>query len=232
MDSGHALSAKLLGATGAVLLLAAATAWFIRPAPAPPGVNPEVMYYVRQLSARPGLLRQIAEELAQQVHSNLARRLPDFLRTDPVERRRLEACHQLLARGSEVRPVIPRLVATCGGRDATAALYAYLVIAYSGLPAADFVAQARTAPADLAAVVRLCRGLLATEDEPLRDYAWACLEAAGPAAILAEPHLRELAVGGDPELRRCAQAMLTRWDVTPAPPSRAATDTPSKTNSP
>jgi hypothetical protein len=221
---------KLLGPAGALVLLAAATAWLTRPDPAPPGVNPEVTRCVRQLSARPGRLRQLAEQLAQQVLPNLARRLPEFLRTDPVERRRVEACHQLLRRGAEVRPVIPRLVAICGGRDATAAFYAYLVIAYSGLPAADFVAQARTAPADLAAVVRLCRGLLATEDEPLRDYAWACLEAAGPAAILAEPRLRELATGGDPDLRRRAQGLLACWDAVPAPPSPDVNGAPPETN--
>lgn len=222
----------LLGPAGALLLLATATAWLTRPAPVPPGVSPEVMRDVRQLSARPGLLRRLAEQLAQQVHPNLARRLPEFLRTDPIEHRRLEACHQLLTRGPEVRPVIPRLVATCSGRDSTAAFYAFLVIAYSGFPAADFVAQARAVPADLAAVVRLCRGLLATESEPLRDYAWACLEAAGPTATPAGPRLRELAAGGDPELRRRAQALLTRWDAAPAPPSPAATGAPPETNFP
>ena len=223
---------KLLGPAGALVLLAAATAWLTRPAPAPPEVNPEVMRYARQLSVRPGLLRRLAEPLAQQVHPSLARRLPDFLRTDPVERRRLEACHQLLARGPEVRPVIPRLVATCGGRDTTAAFYAYLVVAYSGLPVADFVAQARATPADLAAVVRLSRGLLATEDEPLRDYAWACLEAAGPAAFLAEPRLRELAAGGDPELRPRAQALLARWEAASAAPSPEVNGAPLETNAP
>lgn len=223
---------KLLGPASALVLLATATAWLTRPAPVPPGVPPEVTRYVRQLSARPGLLRRLAEQLAPQVHPNLARRLPEFLRTDPVERRRLEACHQLLTRGPEVRPVLPRLVAICGGRDSTAAFYAFLVIAYSGFPAADFVAQARAVPADLAAVVRLCRGLLATEDEPLRDYAWACLEAAGPTATPAGPRLRELAAGGDPELRQRAQSLLARWDAAPAPPSPAATGAPPETNVP
>jgi hypothetical protein len=214
---------KLLGPAGAVLLLAGATAWFSRPDPVPPGVNPEVARCVRQLSARPGRLRQLTEQLAQQAHRNLARRLPEFLRTDPIERRRVEACHRLLTRGAEVWPVAPRLMAICVGRDATAAFYAYLVIAYSGLPAADFVAQARAKPADLAAVVRLSRGLLATEDEPLRDYAWACLEAAGPAANAAVPRLRELVAGGDPVLHRRAQALLARREAAPAPAAPAPT---------
>ncbi len=223
---------SLFGLAGALLLLAAAAAWFTHPGPTPPEVNPEVSRYIRQLSARPGLLQRLAEQLAQSVHPHLARRLPAFLRTDLLERRRVEACHQLLTRGPEIRPVIPRLVAISGGGDATAAFYAYLVIAYSGLPAADFVAQARTPPVDRAAVLRLCRGLLTTEDEPLRDYAWACLEAAGPVANPAVPRLRELAAGSDPDLRRRALALLTRWDAVTTPPSPPAAGAPPETNFP
>jgi hypothetical protein len=206
---------RLAGAAVALLAIAIGLAWIAWPPRLPPGVSPEVARLVSQLGARPGLHQRLAGRLAT-LSPALARRLPDFLRTDALERRRLEACHRLLALGSGTRAATPRLTGTfldgLRGSGYTISLYAFLTLLSSGLPAGELLAQARQNPQGEERTVRFCASLLNTEDEQLREYAWACLEAAGEATRLAETRLRDLATEGDPVLRQRAHRLLASLD--------------------
>jgi hypothetical protein len=207
----------LAGAAVALLAIAIGLAWALGLTRRPPGVSPEVARLVSQLGARPGVHQRLAGRLAAAVPA-LTRRLPDFLRTDALERRRLEACHRLLALGSETRAASPWLTRTfldgLRGPGYTVPLYAFLTLLSSGLPAGELLAQARQIPQGEERTVRFCASLLNTEDEQLREYAWACLEMAGDATRLAETRLRDLATEGDPVLRQRAHRLLASLDGT------------------
>lgn len=199
----------------ALIATAIGLAWVVRPPRLPPGVSPEIARLASQLSARPGLHQRLAGRLTALCPA-LARGLPEFLRTDALERRRLEACHRLLALGCETRAATPWLtrIFLDGLREPnhTISLYAFLTLLSSGLPAGELLAQARQTPQGDEHTVRFCASLLNTEDEQLRDCAWACLEAAGDVARRAEARLRDLAAEGDPTLRQRARSLLASLD--------------------
>lgn len=205
------------GAVVALLAIASVLTWNTWPTRRLPGVSPEVARLVSQLGARPGLHQRLAERLAAVIPA-LARRLPEFLRTEALERRRLEACHRLLALGSEARAASPWLTRTfldgLRGPGYTVSLYAFLTLLSSGLPAGELLTQAHRIPQGEERTVHFCASLLNTEDEQLREYAWACLEAAGDATRLAEMRLRALAAEGDPALRQRAQRLLANFGGT------------------
>jgi hypothetical protein len=198
--------ALALAAVGG-FLLAAAARW-TRPEPDPAGTSAEVARLVRELTARPGLHRRLATRWVEKVNPARSRLLPAFLRLEPVQRRNLEACHALMARGPAAQPALPRLLSALRGADSTTAFYALLVIVYSGQPAAEVMALARQSPGAAEALVRQCAGLLGTEDERLREFSWHCLEAAGAEARRAAPRLRDLAAAADPELSGRARHLL------------------------
>ncbi len=151
--------------------------------PCPPHLAP----WVQDLGARPGLRQRLALHLARW-SPTLAPRLPAFLDPDAQERRRLEACHALLARSSETRAAAPALnhlllkrlhhpVRSPLPGDPTP-FFAFLVLAHSGQPADALVAQARQLPGGLEPLTRFCTGLLTTEDEQVRRLAEQTLQAA------------------------------------------------------
>lgn len=189
------------------LFLAAAARW-TRPEPKPAGTPAEVSRLVGELIARPGLHRRLATRWVEKVNPAWSGLLPAFLRLEPVQRRSLEACHALMARGPAVQPALPRLLPALRSTDSTTAFYALLVIVYSGQPAAEVMALARQSPGTAEALVRQCAGLLGTEDERLREFSWHCLEAAGAEARRAAPRLRDLAAAADPELSGRARRLL------------------------
>lgn len=191
---------------GAALLLVAVR-WAC-PEPGPTNVSPEVARWVRELTARPGLHRRLAVRGVERVNPAWVQFLPTLLRAEPVQRRNLEACHALMALGPAVQPALPRLLPALRDADSTTAFYALLVIVYSGRPAAEVMSLARQSPGTAEALVRLCAGLLATEDERLRDFSWQCLETAGSVARLATSRLHDLAMTGEPECSGRARALL------------------------
>lgn len=201
-----------------LLLLPAAARW-TRPEPDPAGTPAEVAQLLRELTSRPGLHRRLATRWVEKVNPAWSRLLPAFLRLEPVQRRNLEACHALMARGPAVQPVLPRLLSTLRSADSTTAFYALLVIVYSGQPAADVMSLARQSPGIAEALVRQCAGLLGTEDERLREFSWHCLEAAGAEARRAAPRLQDLAATADPELSARARHLLQTLAKAEAPPA-------------
>jgi hypothetical protein len=203
--------AHVLGlAAGAALLAFAATVLLTRPAPPPPGVSPEVARWVGQLTARPGWLRRTASGLAGRVHPQGPQRLPGFLQVEPVERRNLEAAHHLLNLGSALGPALPQLVEAFADPRPTIRFYAFMALTYSGAPAATVVARLRAREPAGRWDVGFYASLLATEDEQVRDFAWACLEAAGPDTPAVRARLEELASEGDPVLGQRARRLLER----------------------
>lgn len=200
-------SVALALALAAGLVVLGGAVWRAPSAP-PPGGSPEAARLVRQLTARPGVHRRLAERLAEVVRPGLAGRLPAFLRPETVRRRSLEACHGLMALGPAVQPAVPGLLSALRGADASTVFYAWLVTVYSGLPAAEVMSLARQSPGASEALIGLCAGRLTTEDERLREFAWRCLEAAGAEVRKAAPRLRELAAAADPEMSRRAQQLL------------------------
>ncbi len=196
-----------LGLALAAGLVVLGVAGWRAPSAPPPGVSPGVARLVRQLTARPGLHRRLAERLTEVV-PGLAGRLPVFLRSETVQRRSLEACHNLMALGPAVQPAVPGLLPALRGADSSTAFYAWLVTVYSGLPPAEVLSLARQSPGTSEALIGLCAGRLTTEDEQLREFAWRCLEAAGAEVRKAAPRLQELAAATDPEISRRAQQLL------------------------
>lgn len=215
-------------AVGAAVCVAAAAVWLGWPAPPPPGVSPELARWVRQLRARPGLHQRVATSLAGRVHPRASRWLPGFLRTESVERRNLEAAHQLLRFGRGLRPAVPQLAEAFADPRPDVAFYAFMALTYSEVPAAEFVAFLQARKGDAAGGVPFYASLLATEDERVRDFAWACLEASGARAVAVEPRLRDLASEGDPALREQARRLLERLGLPAGGPAPASEAQPSR----
>lgn len=180
-----------LGLLLALLLLA-------RPAEPTPPFPPDIARWVRDLGARPGLRQRLTQRLAQ-FSPALTRRLPALLDPDAQERRRLEACHALLARIPETRaaaPALTRLLLQRLHQPARSALsgdptpwFTFLVLAHSGQPASDLVEQARQSSGGLGPLTRFCAGLLNTEDEPVRRLAQHTLQAAARPSAPCGPEL-------------------------------------------
>lgn len=208
--------APLLGlVVGTALLALTATALLTRPAPPPPGVSPEVARWVGQLTAQPGWLRRTASGLAGRVHPQGPRRLPGFLQAEQVERRNLEAAHHLLNLGPALGPALPQLVEAFADPRPTIRFYAFMALTYSGASASTVVARVRDREPAGRWDVGFYASLLATEDEQVRDFAWACLEAAGPDTPGVRARLEELAAEGDPVLGRRARRLLERSTASP-----------------
>jgi hypothetical protein len=149
------------------------------------------------------------------IHPTAPRWLPRFLQADRADLKRLEACHRLIALGPATRPAAPQLARAFAHPDPTTAFYAFLVLVHSTAPAATVVTLAREAWASAAGPVFFYAGLLTTEDERLRDFAWECLEAAGEDALVVAERLRELAAEGDPAIRDRARRLLRRLGQEP-----------------
>lgn len=180
-----------------------------------PDVSPEVASLLRDLRRRPAAYQRLATTLAETLRPRLARHLPAFLQTETVERRRLEACHRLLALGPAVRAAAPALAKVVNDPDPTVAFYGFLALVYSGLPAEEataLIARQARAPAE---PIRFYASLLGTEDERVREFAWRCLESSGTNPGPARPRLEDLATSGDPEQRRRAKALLNQPGRTP-----------------
>lgn len=173
-----------------------------------PGVSPEVARWIRQLKAQPGVVRRLATGLAGRIHPRAPLWLPGFLQVSRVERRNLVAAHHLLTIGPELRPAVPQLVAVFADRQPSIGFYAYMALTYSGVPAEEVVARLRQKPGAEPWDVPFYASLLATEDERVREFSWACLEATGTEAAGAESRLQELATEGDPALRERARRLL------------------------
>lgn len=186
--------------------------WATRP---PPGVTREVAGLVRTLQRQPAAHQRIATAWAKRLHPAARRYLPGFLNTDTVDLRRLEACHRLVALGSATRSAAPLLAGAFSHADSTVAFYAFLALVHSATPAPEVVTLARSAWGSGSGPAYFYAGLLATEDERIRDFAWRCLEAAGDDARVVNAQLRSLAEDGELELRERANRLLARLGLRP-----------------
>lgn len=184
--------------------------WATRP---PPGVSREVAGLVRDLGRQPAMYQRWTTAGATRLHRGARRFLPAFLLTDTVELKRLEACHRLVALGPGARPLAPQLVRTFASRDPTTSFYAFVVLVHSTVSAPTVVALAREAWGSGTGPAHFYAGLLGTEDERIRDFAWQCLEAAGNDALAVVNQLKSLAAEGEPELRLRAGKLLQRLGV-------------------
>jgi hypothetical protein len=202
----------LAGVACGLLIAGAVAVWLAWPEPLPPGVSRDTARLIRQLRAKPGSHQRVVTRLARRIHPRVVNWLPAFLRSDLVGVQNLEACHRLMTLGPELRPAVPLLLGAFRDPDSSVSFYAFLVVVYSGLPPAEFALLARQPPATPTGPVHFYAGLLTTEDERLRDYAWACLEASGDSARAVRPRLRELEAESDPAVRRRATALLTKLE--------------------
>jgi hypothetical protein len=181
----------------------------------PPGVSREVAGLIRDLQRRPAALQRVATSVATWIHPRAARHLPPLLRIERADLKRLEACHRLIALGPATRPAGTLLTRALSDPDPTISFYAFLALAHSTTPAAVVAQRARETWGSAAGPARFYAGLLTTEDERLRDFAWECLEAVGPEAAVAAGILRDVASEGDPPLRDRARQLLRRLGQEP-----------------
>lgn len=200
-----------------ILLVLLTAGWWWATLP-PPGVTREVAGLVGDLQRRPAVYQRLATACATRLHSGARRFLPGFLNADSVDLKRLEACHRLVALGSVTRPAVPLMVRAFSDRDSTVAFYSFLALVHSTAPAPEVVVLARSAWSSGTGPAYFYAGLLATEDERVRDFAWQCLEAAGDDARVVGDQLRSLANEGGLELRNRATALLQRLEVRSNPP--------------
>jgi hypothetical protein len=173
-------------------------------------VTREIAGLVRDLQRRPAMYQRLATACAARLHRSAPQYLPRWLKTESVELKRLEACHRLIALGPVTLPAAPQLAPALSMEDPTTSFYAFLVLAHSTTPAPTVVALARAARSSEFDPVFLYAGLLGTEDELIRDFAWQCLESAGRDALRVVSQLRAFSREGEPAVRQRAEALLRR----------------------
>lgn len=186
--------------------------WGLRPEPAPAGVPPELVRLAAQLQVKDSLYHRTVGRWATEHAPGLAHRFGRLLGvTSTAPRQRLEACHALVALGPGSRPVLRQIVEAFCDPDHDVRVYAFIVLVHGGVAAAEVVARVRDYSRDPAVQARHCAGLLADEDEEVRGYAWACLDAFGPEVVEARKVLENLAAQSyDAELAGRARQMLKR----------------------
>jgi hypothetical protein len=199
----------LLGLVG----LAAALAWAWRPAPVPAGSGADLVRLAAELTARDSLYHRTVGRLSAAYAPGLADRFPRLFGVESAApRRRLEACHGLVAMGSNALPVLPQLIGAFCHPEHDIRAYAFIALVHVGAPATAVVAGVVEASPDPAVQARHCAGLLADEDEAVRAFAWAGLESFGPQHLPDRRILEEWAnQDHDPENARRATRLLARW---------------------
>lgn len=193
--------------------VAAALTWAWRPAPVPAEPRPELARLAAGLVARDSLYHRTVGRLTAGYAPGLADRFPRLLGVESrAPQRRLEACHGLVALGTNARPVLPQLIGAFCHPDHDIRAYAFIVLVHVDARATEVVARVVEQSEDPAVQARHCAGLLGDEDEVVRDFAWACLELFDPQH-LPGPHVVEewARQSHDPAGARRARQLLARW---------------------
>lgn len=175
-------------------------------------VDRRLAVLVRRLEARDSLYRRVICRGISRAIPAASSRFPALFdpNAGPADRRRLEAHEALLALGEAARPALPALARALAHEDPSVRTYTLVVVAHLEPDEAEFMRLVASSGRDVDVATRHLAGVLRDEDERLRDFAWGCLEAAGPAASAARPQV--LAIGDDPvadaELRDRAARVL------------------------
>jgi hypothetical protein len=163
-----------------------------------PGADRQLEVLVRQLEVRDSFYRRVVCRWISRAVPAAAASFPKLFNPDagPANRRRLAAHEALLALGEKARPALPRLAQSLAHEDPVVRTYALVVVAHLHPDEREFMRWVRAQPRGIEVPVRHLCGVLRDEDERLRDFAWGCLQAAGPIADLARPALT--AIRDDP----------------------------------
>lgn len=193
--------------------VAGALTWAWRAAPVPAEPGPELARLAAELVARDSLYHRTVGRLTATHAPSLANRFPWLLGVESrAPRRRLEACHGLVALGTDARPVLPQLIGAFCDPEHDIRAYAFIVLVHVGARAAEVVAGVVEQSEDPAVQARHCAGLLGDEDEAVREFAWACLESFDrkhlPDPRVVEEWARQR---HDPAGARRATQLLARW---------------------
>ncbi|MBE7500263.1 MAG: hypothetical protein HS113_08140 [Verrucomicrobiales bacterium] len=199
----------LLGMIG----VAAALTWAWRPAPVSAEAGPELARLAAGLVARDSLYHRTVGRRTATYAPGLANRFPRLLGVESrAPRWRLEACHGLVALGTNARPVLPQLIGAFCHPEHDIRAYAFIVLVHVGVTATEVVAGVERRSKDPAVQARHCAGLLGDEDEAVREFAWACLESFDrqhlPDPQVVEEWARQ---HHDPAGARRAARLLARW---------------------
>ena len=191
---------------------AAFAGWRLGREPAPEGASPELARAAAQLRTRDTVYHRTVGRFAARHLPALASRFPRLLGvSSSAALRRLEACHALVGLGPKALPALSPVVEAFCDRDHEIRAYAFIALAHIAAPPPEVVARVQERSAAPRVQARHCAGLLADEDELVREYAWACLEAFGPEIEAARSTLEGfVAPGHDAELTRRAQRLLIR----------------------
>lgn len=200
---------RLLGLIG----VAAALTWAWRPAPASAEAGTELARLATELVARDSLYHRTVGRWAAAYAPGLANRFPRLLGVESrAPRRRLEACHGLVALGTNARPVLPLLIRAFCHAEHDIRAYAFIALVHVDATATEVVARVVEQSEDPAVQARHCAGLLGDEDEAIRAFAWACLESFDrkhvPDSRVVEEWARQ---SHDPACARRASQLLARW---------------------
>lgn len=188
------------------LVLLALGVWLSWPAAQLTGVPAKLAGPLRELQIQPSFLRSAAARLTGWVSPRLAERVSG---REAVERRRLAAYQSLMAAGTNLGPAVVHLVGALDHPAIEARGFALRVLVNASVPADEVVRLARREQVNPVVLAQLCAGLLRDESGPVREFAWACLEAFTPAAGLVRGALTRLAeADGEPALRARAQRLL------------------------
>lgn len=172
----------------------------------------ELARLVQQLRARDSFYRRVICRWVSRNTPALARHFPKLF--DPgagdASRRRLEAHERLLALGSDARPALPLLAQAFCDDEPMVQTYTLVVVAHLRADEREFVARVRQTTHDFDRQLRHFCGVLRDEDERLRDFAWRCLEVAGPSARRVATSLEAIRddAGAEAELRALAAQTL------------------------
>lgn len=199
----------LLGLIGAAVALA----WVWRPCPASSEPGTELARLAAELIAPDSLYHRTVGRLAAAYTPGLANRFPRLLGVEShAPRRRLEACHGLVALGTNARPVLPQLIGAFCHPEHDIRAYAFIALVHVGATATEVVARVVEQSKDPVVQARHCAGLLGDEDEAVREFAWACLESFDrkhlPDSGVVEEWARQR---HDPACARRAVQLLVRW---------------------
>lgn len=174
----------MCGVAAMLMLAVGLGALILRPDPRTVGLDPTLVKWASQLRTPDSLYRRVVGRSVAKVAPGLSARFPRALGPDDTaaQHRRLNACHALQALGPAARPALPLLVEAFGDRRTDVRTYTLLTIAAVKASPEEVAQLLRAAgrPLDLE-VATLC-GVLETEDEQLRAFAWRCLEELGTAA--------------------------------------------------
>jgi hypothetical protein len=176
-----------------------------------PPLDRKLAALVSRLETRDSLYRRVVCGWISRALPAAADSLPRLFdpQAGPANRQRLAAHDALLALGENARPALPRLARALAHDDPVVRTYTLVVVAHLHPDAREFMRLVQTHARDLQVPLRHLCGVLRDEDERLREFAWACLDAAGPAAaaVARDP---VIAIHADPATEASWRARAVR----------------------